>query len=147
MAQRCPCETGWLGVHTAQRPRWILRNRLLQLAHALNGIGLRVLCVRLEVRSGRCKLARDASGLALHPSVKGYCRPDLPAHYREKFGFVLWRMVTDQRQKGRFLSRGESLRGVAAASFLATGTHLRLSANCHMSCIGFYVSLHCICQA
>ena len=83
-AQRCPCETGWLGVHTALRPRWILRNRLLQLAHALNGIGLRVLCVRLEVRSGGCLLLRDASGLALHPGVKGYCRPGLPAHCRGK---------------------------------------------------------------
>ena len=26
----------------------------------------------------------EASGLALHPGVKGYCRPDLPAHCRGK---------------------------------------------------------------
>ena len=73
-----------VGCSHGPRARWILRNRLLQLAHALNGIGLRVVCVRLEVRSGRCLLPREASGLALHPSVKGYCRPDLPAHCRGK---------------------------------------------------------------
>ncbi|PQZ84963.1 hypothetical protein CQ048_24645 [Pseudomonas trivialis] len=85
----------------------------MQLAHALNGIGLRVLCVRLEGRSGRCLLQREASGLALHPSVKGYCRPDLPAHYREKIGFVLWRMVTDRRQKACFSSQDAGLLGLA----------------------------------
>ncbi|AIB38157.1 hypothetical protein AO284_07255 [Pseudomonas sp. NZIPFR-PS2] len=88
----------------------------MQLAHALNGIGLRVLCVRLEVRSGRCLLQREASGLALHPSVKGYCRPDLPAHYREKIGFVLWRMVTDRRQKACFSSQSAGLLGLAGGT-------------------------------
>lgn len=40
----------------------------------------------------------EASGLALRPCVKGYCRPDLPAHYREKFGFVLRPMVPIERR-------------------------------------------------
>lgn len=47
-----------------------------------------------EGRSDWCMLQREASDLALHPSVKGYCRPDLPAHYREKFDFVLRRIAS-----------------------------------------------------
>jgi len=67
--------------------------------------------VRLEGRSSRCKLARDASGLALHPCVKGYCRPDLPAHYREKIGFVLWWMTAVEELNVDFSSHGKGLQG------------------------------------
>ena len=58
----------------------------------------------------------EASGLALHPGVKGYCRPDLPAHYREKIDFVLWRMVTDRRQKACFSSQDAGLLGLAGGT-------------------------------
>ena len=68
------------------------------------------------MRSGRCLLPREASGLALHPSVKGYCRPDLPAHYREKIGFVLWRMLTDRRQKAYFSSQDAGLLGLVGGT-------------------------------
>ena len=74
-----------------------------------------MVCSRLEGRSaGVC--SSGASGLALHPSVKGYCRPDLPAHYREKIGFVLLRMVTDRRQKACFSSQGAGLLGLAGGT-------------------------------
>ncbi|CAI8933487.1 hypothetical protein EMIT0357P_40566 [Pseudomonas marginalis] len=69
-------------------------------------------CMRLEGRSGGCILQRRLKVWLFVPCVKGYCRPDLPAHYREKFGFVLRRMVSDQRQKGGYLSQSEGLRGV-----------------------------------
>ena len=59
----------------------------------------------------------EASGLALHPRVKGYCRPDLPAHYREKIGFVLLRMRLDRRQKAWYLSQREGLQGFGAGGF------------------------------
>ena len=70
-----------------------------------------------EGRSDWCMLQREASGLALHPSVKGYCRPDLPAHYREKNGFVLLRMRSERRQKARYLSQREGLQGFGAGGF------------------------------
>src|SRR5471032_157598 len=66
-----------------------------------------------EGRSDWCMLQREASGLALHPSVKGYCRPDLPAHYREKIGFVLRRMVTREGQNGALFGQGVCLQGFA----------------------------------
>lgn len=55
----------------------------------------------------------EASGLALYPSVKGYCRPDLPAHYREKIGFVLRRMVTIEGQNAVVFGRSVCLQGFA----------------------------------
>ena len=55
----------------------------------------------------------QASGLALRPCVKGYCRPDLPAHYREKIGFVLGRIVSVGGEKGGDLDESEGLQGVA----------------------------------
>src|SRR5471030_2720451 len=69
-----------------------------------------------EGRSDWCMLQREASGLALHPRVKGYCRPDLPAHYREKIGFVLRRMATDRRQKACFSSQSAGLLGLAGGT-------------------------------
>jgi hypothetical protein len=54
-----------------------------------------------------------ASGLALRPSVKGYCRPDLPAHYREKIGFVLRRMVTIGRCEAMVFGQSACLQGFA----------------------------------
>ena len=51
----------------------------------------------------------EASGLALRPCVKGYCRPDLPAHYREKFGFVLWWMTAVEELNVDFSSHGKGL--------------------------------------
>ncbi|MGK9559456.1 hypothetical protein O6495_24840, partial [Salmonella enterica subsp. enterica] len=54
-----------------------------------------------------------ASGLALHPGVKGYCRPDLPAHYREKIGFVLRPMVTMEGQNAVVFGQSVCLQGFA----------------------------------
>ncbi len=85
----------------------------MQLAHALNGIGLRVVCVRLEVRSGGCLLQREASGLALHPSVKGYCRPDLPAHYRETTHVPPSVLMLDLERALAVLGERESAKRVA----------------------------------
>ena len=55
----------------------------------------------------------EASGLALRPNVMGYCRPDLPAHYREKFGAVLRRMVSARAQNEDFFTRSAGLQGLA----------------------------------
>ncbi|MFI7802624.1 hypothetical protein PSFL_37320 [Pseudomonas sp. DD1] len=34
VGQWCPCETGWLGVHTAQGPRWIFKESFVATARA-----------------------------------------------------------------------------------------------------------------
>ena len=94
-----------------------LRNRLLQqLAQALNGIGLRVFCLRPEGRSDSVVLLRGLrSGSLSH--VKGYCRPDLPAHYREKFAFVLRRIASVEGQNEGISGRGTGLQGFAGVGF------------------------------
>ncbi|CAN2980255.1 hypothetical protein METHPM2_670002 [Pseudomonas sp. PM2] len=63
--------------------------------------------------------AAQAQGLALHPCVKGYCRPDLPAHYREKIGFVLGGMAEREGQNVGLSSQSTGLRVEALGGILA----------------------------
>lgn len=51
--------------------------------------------------------------------VRGYCRPDLPVHYREKISFVLRRMASVDGQKATFAGQAAGLLGFAGVGFFS----------------------------